>query len=272
MSRQHACTPQALRDTWTIDRACGQARCKGLCSAAHSTHRPGREQGAAAVRLVRGRDARGRAALRRRAQHLRRGRQRPAVVPRVRGHEGHALHAQRLPQTPAAVREGNSTINSITHRCKAERQPARADRARAGGCTRCSNIPETGMTHRGARHALMCSWWTSLRGAPSPHRHFMCGAVRAHPRVVNLLQQGVDVLLHGVAVPGSVGAAWQEWVDAPYWAAAEHEGHPRPAVVLRCRRRLHSQLASRRAVRPKKQRAHAQRQPAITQSQHIRPT
>ena len=58
---------------------------------------------------------------------------------------------------------------------------------------------------------------------------------------MDLLQQGVDVLLHGVAVSGSVPAAGQKWVNAPRRAAAEYEGHPGPAIVLRCRRRLLSQ-------------------------------
>ena len=77
----------------------------------------------------------------------------------------------------------------------------------------------------------------------------MRGALEAHLRVVDLLQQGADVLLHGVAVPRGVGAARQEGVNAPRRAAAEHEGHPGPAVVLRCRRRLQSQLAGERCAR-----------------------
>lgn len=86
-----------------------------------------------------------------------------------------------------------------------------------------------------------------LMGLPEEVVYFMCGALertRASPTCCSRALTCFSTESQGPAVcrlPGRNGST-------PHVSAAEHEGHPGPAVVLRCRRRLHSQLAGRQCA------------------------
>ena len=152
--------------------------------------------------------------------------QRPAVVARVRRHKGHALNAQRLPPNEEVHQE----VSVLGTKCQALQGLIGHMRSRH----------TTSLAHCMTSACLTeCPAMSlkSLAGGPSTVRR-----AKAHPRVSNLLQQGADMLCNGVAGPRGVQAARHKRVDAPYWAAAEHEGHPGPVVVLRCGHRRRSQF------------------------------